>query len=141
MGIRRLGNFQQRPDLYGPGDPRQRLESLRQNGPGAPTFWRCQNLGSQVQPEYSEALRAADVKGSVVVQVNVDPNGTLVRIRVDSPKTNPELARAAVRAVVQWRFTPLKWRYVSASQVVVGCDGEGDVRDFQGTVAFDFPPT
>jgi TonB family protein len=140
VGIRQLGNFQLRPDLYGPGDPRERLRSLRQNGPGAPTFWRCQNLSSQVQPEYSEALRAEGIKGSVVVQVNVDRNGTLVRVRVDSLKTNPELARAAVKAVAQWRLTPLKWRYVSAGPALVSCEGEGDVQDFQGTFAFDFPP-
>ena len=140
MGVRRLGSFQDRPDLYGPGDPRERLRSLRQNGPGAPSFWRCQNPDSQVQPEYLEALRAAGVKASVVVQVNVDTNGKLIRLRIASPDTNPELARAAVRAVSQWRFTPLKWRYVSATQTFVSCDGEGDVQVFQGTVAFDFPP-
>jgi TonB family protein len=137
VGVRQLGNFQQRPDLYGPGDPRERLKALRQNGPGAPTFWRCQDVGSQVQPEYPAALRAADVKGSVVIQANVDPNGKLVRLRIMSSNINPELARAAVRAVAQWKFTPLKWKYVSASQTFVSCDGEGDVREFQGTVEFE----
>ena len=87
FGIRRLGNFQQRPDLYGPRDPKERAEALRVNGPGAPTFWRCQNPESQPKPEYSEAMRGANVEGLVMIQVNVDTNGKLVRLRVASQGT------------------------------------------------------
>jgi TonB family protein len=140
VGVRQLGNFQQRPDLYGSGDPRSRAQSLGQRGPGAPTFWRCQNLSAQVQPEYSEALRAANAKGSVDVLVNVDPNGRLDGLRIASAGSNPDLAKAAVKAVSQWKFTPIKWRYVSLTQNIVGCNGEGDVQEFQGVVTFDFPP-
>lgn len=140
IGVRGLGNSQQRPDLYGPGNPRERSASLRRNGPGAPTFWRCQNPDLQVQPEYGGALRAANAKGSVAVQINVDPNGRLTRLRIASPDTNPDLARAAVKAVSQWRFTPLKWAYDSPGRTTVSCTGEGDVQEFQGIVTFDFPP-
>jgi TonB family protein len=140
IGIRGLGNFQQRPDLYGPANPRERSESLRRNGPGAPTFWRCQDPNSQGQPEYSEALRAANVKGSVAVQVNIDPDGKLVRLRIASSDTNPDLARIAVQALSQWRFNPLKWRRDSSNRNTVSCNGEGEVEEFQGTVTFDFPP-
>ena len=139
IGVRRLGNFQQRPDLYGPANLQERSRLLRQSGPGEPTFWRCQNLESQARPEYSEAMRAANVKGSVTLQINVDPNGNLFRLRVASSNTNPDLARAAVKAVSQWRLTPLKWRY-AFSQNTVSCNGEGDLQQFQGTVSFDFPP-
>ena len=129
-----------RPDLYGPGDLRKRIESLGQRGPGAPTFWRCQNLSAQVQPEYSDAARVANVKGSVDVLVNVDPNGRLVGLRIASAGSKPDFARAAVNAVSQWTFTPIKWKYVSFTQTIVGCSGEGDVREFQGVVRLDFPP-
>ena len=140
IGVRQLGNFQQRPDLYGPGDLRKRAETFGRRGPGAPTFWRCQNLSSQVQPEYSEALRAANAKGSVDVLVNVDPNGGLTGLRIASAGQNPEFARAAVKAVSQWKFTPLKWLNVSFTQTIVGCTGEGEGREFQGAVTLDFPP-
>jgi TonB family protein len=139
IGIRQLGNFLQRPDLYGPGNLQERSRLLRRSGPGEPSFWRCQNLDSQARPEYSEALRAANVKGSVALQINLDPNGKLVRLRVASTNTNPELAHAAVNAVIQWRLTPLKWGYAFARNTV-SCNGEGDVQEFQGTVTFDFPP-
>src|SRR5262249_18572578 len=55
IGVRRLGNFQQRPDLYGQGDLRERAVSLvNRNGPGGAIFWRCQNPDWQAQPEYSD---------------------------------------------------------------------------------------
>ena len=139
IGVRRLGNFQQRPDLYGPGNLQERSRLLRQSGPGEPTFWRCQTLDSQARPDYSEAMRAANVMGSVALQINLDPGGKLVRLRVASSHTNPELARAAVNAVIQWRLTPLKWEYAFARNTV-SCSGEGDSQEFQGTVSFDFPP-
>jgi TonB family protein len=139
IGVRRLGDFAQRPDLYGPGDPRAKLLEFRRSGPGEQTFWRCQNPDSQVKPEYSEALRAADVRGSVAIQVYVDPNGKLVRLRVATPDANPDLALGAVKAVSQWKFTPLKFRSESSTRYV-SCNGEGDVQDFQGTITFDSPP-
>jgi TonB family protein len=139
IGIRALGNFQQRPDLYGPGDPRERSRLLRRSGPGELTFWRCQNPDLQVQPEYPEALRVANVKGSVAVQINVDPGGKLYRLRIASPDANPGLALAAVKAVSQWRFIPPKMRYESFTRTTVNCNGEGDTQEFQGTVTFEFP--
>jgi len=140
MGVRLLGNVQQRPDLYGPGNPRERFQSLRRSGLAERTFWNCQNPDSQVRPEYPEAMRAANVNGSVAVQVNVDPNGKLVRLRIASPDTSPDLARAAVKAVSQWSFTPLKLRRDSSNRNTVSCNGEGEVEEFQGTVTFDFSP-
>jgi TonB family protein len=140
LGVRQIGNFQQRPDLYGPVSLRERVVSLSQTGPGEPSFWRCQRADSQAKPEYSEALRAAGVKGSVTLLVNVDAQGELVRLRMVSANSNPELIRAALKAVAQWKFTPLKFERVSSGQTMVSCNGAGAAQDFQGTVTFDFPP-
>jgi TonB family protein len=139
IGVRRLGNFAQRPDLYGPGDPKAKLLEFSRSGPGEQTFWRCQNLDAQVQPEYSESLLAANFRGSVTIQVYVDPDGKLVRLRVATPDAKPDLALAAVKAVSQWKFTPLKLRSETSTRYV-SCNGEGDAQDFQGTVTFDTPP-
>jgi len=139
IGLRPLGNWQQRPDLYAKGDVRERLEHLRMNGPGDRIFWRCQNLDQQVQPQYPEAARDGGIKGSVTLQINVDNNGKLIWMRVASPDANPDFARAATEAVAQWRFTPIRQMIIHVSSSAFSCKGDGEVVPFQGTVTFNFP--
>ena len=131
FGLRPLGNYQQRPDLYAKGDPRERAEHLRMSGPAEPSFWRCQNVG--------QLPRDANIKGSVTLQINVDTAGKLQWVRVASPDVNPELARVAVAAIVQWRFTPLKRTVVGVQSQLISCAGDGELIPFQGTYTFNFP--
>jgi TonB family protein len=139
IGLRPLGNWQQRPDLYAKGDSREREEHLRMNGPGERIFWRCQSVDQQVQPQYPPAVRDSGIRGSVTLQINVDTKGKLLWVRVTSADANPDLARAAVDAVAQWRFTPIKWTIIQVSTSAYSCDGDGETVPFQGTVSFRFP--
>jgi TonB family protein len=140
FGLRPLGNWQQRPDLYAKGDQKERQEHLRTNGPAERIFWRCQNADQQVRPQYPQAARDAGIHGSVTLQINVDNTGKLVWIRVATPDANADFARAAVEAVVQWRFAPIKWTVVQVASSAYSCDGDGEIVPFQGTVTFNVPP-
>ena len=139
FGLRPLGNYQQRPDLYAKGDPKERAEHLRMSGPGEPTFWRCQNVDLQPQAQYPQAARVANIKGSVTLQINADTAGKLRWVRVASPDANPELARVAVAAILQWHFTPLKRTVVGVHSQLISCAGDGELVPFQGTYTFNFP--
>lgn len=56
----------------------------------------------RVEPEYPETARAQHIQGSVVLDVQVLPNGDVGNVNVISG--DPVLARAAVTAVKQWRY-------------------------------------
>ena len=139
IGLRSLGNWAQRPDLYAKGDLRERAEHLRMSGPGERIFWRCQNVDQQVQPQYPQAARDSGIRGSVTLQINVDTTGKLLWIRVLSPDANPDLARAAVDAAAQWRFAPIRQMIIGVASSAFSCNGDGEVVPFQGTVTFNFP--
>jgi len=58
----------------------------------------------RVEPEYPEAARSASVQGEVSLRLQVDAEGVVQEVRVDSG--DPLLAPAAVDAVRQWSFMP-----------------------------------
>jgi TonB family protein len=62
-------------------------------------------LVHRVEPEYSEAARKAKLQGTVVVLIEVWPDGRPHNIRVQSG-LGLGLDEAAVKAVEQWRFRP-----------------------------------
>jgi protein TonB len=62
------------------------------------------NLVHRVQPEYPAIARSAGIQGSVVLQAVISKNGTIGNLRVVSG--HPVLVRAAVAAVMQWRYRP-----------------------------------
>lgn len=62
---------------------------------------------TKVPPTYPEAARAAKIRGTVVVDVLIDPTGAVRDARIlESP--DPSLATAAIAAVRQWRFEPAR---------------------------------
>ncbi len=59
-----------------------------------------------VQPTYPEAAKQAGVSGKVLLQVEVDAQGSPVEVRV--LQSVPELDGACIEAMWGWRFTPAK---------------------------------
>jgi len=59
---------------------------------------------SKVQPAYPPDARAARIKGSVIIAVVIDKNGSIESERLISG--HPLLAPAAMDAVKQWKYRP-----------------------------------
>lgn len=60
---------------------------------------------SMVAPEYPSHLRQKKVTGDVIVRIWVRADGSVAKASAQS-SPNPELARLAENAVLQWRFEP-----------------------------------
>jgi protein TonB len=59
-----------------------------------------------VQPMYPEAAKAAGIQGPVILHAVIGIDGTPLSLRVMNHEIDPNLARAAVEAVSQWRYQP-----------------------------------
>ena len=62
--------------------------------------------GDNPRPEYPRAAREAGWEGTVVLQVEVLPDGLAGTVRVHKTSGHPLLDEAACRAVQDWRFVP-----------------------------------
>jgi len=63
-------------------------------------------LITKVQPIYPERAKAAGAQGSVLLHAVVSKDGRPYSLQVLNSQVNPDLARAAVEAVSQWRYQP-----------------------------------
>ena len=61
---------------------------------------------TKVQPIYPESAKAAGAQGSVLLHAVVSKDGRPLSLQVMNSQVNPDLARAAVEAVSQWRYQP-----------------------------------
>ena len=61
---------------------------------------------TKVQPIYPESARAGGAQGSVLLHAVVSKDGRPLSLQVLNSQVNPDLARAAVEAVSQWRYQP-----------------------------------
>jgi len=61
---------------------------------------------TKVQPVYPQSAKAAGAQGSVLLHAVVGKDGTPHSLEVLNSQINPDLARAAVEAVSQWRYQP-----------------------------------
>jgi TonB family protein len=59
-------------------------------------------LVNRIEPEYPDAARRARIQGSVTLQTLIGADGKVQRVTPVSG--NPELAAAAITAVLQWRY-------------------------------------
>jgi protein TonB len=57
-----------------------------------------------VKPVYPEAAKAAGVQGIVIIEAIIGTDGTVNEAKVLRPV--PELEKAAIDAVMQWKYTP-----------------------------------
>jgi len=63
-------------------------------------------LITKAQPVYPESAKAAGLQGTVVLHAVIGMDGKPLSVRVMNSQAAPELARSAVEAVGQWRYTP-----------------------------------
>jgi len=61
---------------------------------------------TKVTPTYPPAAKAARVQGAVTLDAIIGIDGKLRALRVRNAEIDPELARAAVESVSQWRYRP-----------------------------------
>jgi TonB family protein len=61
---------------------------------------------TKVQPIYPARAKAAGVQGSVLLHAVVSKEGKPLSLQVLNSQIDPDLARAAVEAVSQWRYQP-----------------------------------
>ena len=64
------------------------------------------HLITKVQPVYPESSRSAGVNGIVILHAIISKDGQPYSLRVMNSQIDPDLARSAVEAVSQWRYTP-----------------------------------
>ena len=62
----------------------------------------------RVEPGYPEAARQAGAEGTVVVNVNIDPSGRIVRAWVAQSNAPEALLDAALDAIYEFEFSPGK---------------------------------
>ena len=63
-------------------------------------------LVNKVQPIYPKTAKSAGVQGTVVLHAVIGKDGKPLSLRVMNGQIDPDLARSAVEAVSQWRYTP-----------------------------------
>jgi len=61
---------------------------------------------SKAQPVYPDAARSAGISGTVILHAVISTDGKPLSLRVMNSQIDPDLARSAVEAVTQWRYTP-----------------------------------
>ena len=64
------------------------------------------HLLTKAQPVYPESARSAGVSGTVILHAIIGMNGRPLALRVMNSQVDPDLARSAVEAVSQWRYSP-----------------------------------
>ena len=57
-----------------------------------------------VRPPYPTAAKAAGVQGAVLLEAVISKEGEPMSLRVMNTQIDPDLARAAVESVSQWRY-------------------------------------
>ncbi len=63
-------------------------------------------LITKVQPIYPEAAKSAGISGTVVLHAVIGMDGKPLSLKVVNSQIDPDLARSAVEAINQWRYTP-----------------------------------
>jgi TonB family protein len=63
-------------------------------------------LVTKVQPLYPATARTAGIQGTVILHAVVGLDGRPLSLRVMNKDVDPDLARASVEAVSQWRYQP-----------------------------------
>ena len=63
-------------------------------------------LITKPQPVYPESAGSAGVSGTVILHAVIGMEGKPLSLRVMNSQVDPDLARSAVEAVSQWRYTP-----------------------------------
>jgi TonB family protein len=63
-------------------------------------------LSKKVMPVYPAGAKAAGIEGKVILHAVIGKDGKPLSLRVMNDQVDPELARAALESVSQWRYRP-----------------------------------
>jgi len=92
------------------GDSRRPIVTEKTNGKpsrlGVGGTVEAAKLIKKVQPIYPESAKSAGVQGTVVLHAVIGMDGKPLSLRIMNSQVDPDLARSAVEAVSQWRYTP-----------------------------------
>jgi TonB family protein len=91
------GTVKRLPDSEGGGEPTR----LRLGGD-----IQAPKLITKVQPLYPAPAKTAGSQGTVILHAVIGLDGRPLSLRVMNKDIDPELARASVEAVSQWRYQP-----------------------------------
>jgi TonB family protein len=64
------------------------------------------NLIHQPKPQYPASMRASGIQGEITIQAIIAVDGSILSPRVLNTDAHPDLAEAALRSVMQWRYKP-----------------------------------
>lgn len=67
---------------------------------------QASKLVNKVMPVYPASAKTAGVQGTVILHAVIGMDGRPLSLRVMNNDIDPELARAAIEAVSQWRYRP-----------------------------------
>jgi TonB family protein len=67
---------------------------------------QASKLVNRVMPVYPASAKTAGVQGTVILHAVIGMDGRPLSLRVMNNDIDPELARAAIEAVSQWRYRP-----------------------------------
>jgi protein TonB len=67
---------------------------------------QASKLVNKVMPVYPASAKTAGVQGTVILRAVIGMDGRPLSLRVMNNDIDPELARAAIGAVSQWRYRP-----------------------------------
>lgn len=91
-----------------PGDPSVTTRDTPKAGEGLPIGdVTPPSIIKRVEPRFPAAARYFGVEGKLVVEVVIDPDGTIRAPRIIQPLA-PTLSYTALSAIRQWRFNPGK---------------------------------
>jgi TonB family protein len=105
----RIGSVQETIDVVAEGTPRVKSAAAPGRAPerilvgGNVQRTRLVNL---VRPVYPGVSKAAGIEGTVLLEAVISVEGDLLSLRVMNSQVDPDLARAAVEAVSQWKYAP-----------------------------------
>ena len=63
-------------------------------------------LITKVNPTYPDSAKSAGISGTVVLHAVIGMDGKPLSLKVVNSQIDPDLARSAVEAISQWRYTP-----------------------------------
>lgn len=63
-------------------------------------------LLNKIQPVYPQSAKSAGIQGTVILHAVIGLDGRPLSLQVKNSQIDPELAKSAVEAVSQWRYTP-----------------------------------
>jgi TonB family protein len=105
----RIGSVQETVDVVAEGTPRVKTTAASGRAPErilvGGNIQRTQ-IVNLVRPVYPPAAKAAGIEGTVLLEAVISVEGDLLSLRVMNSQIDPDLARAAVEAVSQWRYQP-----------------------------------